>query len=311
MTEITIGIDISKDHLDAHRLPGGEHDQFDNTAAGHKALLRWIGPIPTRVVYEPTGPYHRKLEVRLAAAGMPIVKVNPRQARRFAQAVGGLAKTDALDAAMLARMGAVLGLEARPVRGEVLNTLKDLHLAREALVKDRTAARNRAKVITLPLLKQHSVARLKQIDQQLAAIDAAIAERISADPTLAARMAILVSIPGIAAVTAAMLVVEMPELGSLDPKAAAALAGLAPITRESGRWKGKSFVQGGRKQVRHALYMPALVAMRFNPDMKAKYEHLTNAGKAPKQVITAIMRKLIVLANALLKKAMPWQPNLA
>lgn len=212
---------------------------------------------------------------------------------------------------MLARMGAVLGLEARPVRSAILNTLKDLHLARDALVKDRTAARNRAKVITLALLKQHSVARLKQIDQQLAAIDAAIAAEIGADPTLAARMAILVSIPGIAAVTAAMLLVEMPELGSLDPKAAAALAELAPITRQSGQWRGKAFVQGGRKQVRHALYMPALVAMRFNPDMKAKCEHLTTAGKAPKQAITALMRKLIVLANALLKKAMPWQPKLA
>lgn len=311
MTEITIGIDISKDHLDAHRLPDGGRGRFENTSAGHKALIRWIGPTPIRVVYEPTGPYHRKLEVRLATAGMPIVKVNPRQARRFAQAVGGLAKTDALDAAMLARMGAVLGLEARPVRDAILTTLKDLHIAREALVKDRTAAKNRAKMITLALLRTHNAARLKQIDQQLAAIDAAIAAQISADPTLAARMAILVSIPGIAAVTAAMLVVEMPELGGLDPKAAAALAGLAPITRQSGQWKGKSFVQGGRKQVRQALYMPALVAMRFNPDMKAKYEQLTNAGKAPKQAITAIMRKLIVLANALLKKATPWQPKLA
>lgn len=121
---------------------------------------------------------------------------------------------------------------------------------------------------------------------------------------------ILVSIPGIAAITAAMLVVEMPELGSLDPKAAA-LAGLAPITRQSGQWRGKAFVQGGRKQVRQALYMPALVAMRFNPDMKAKYGQFIAAGKAPKQAITAIMRKLIVLANALLKKDAPWQPELA
>lgn len=212
---------------------------------------------------------------------------------------------------MPARMGAVLGLEARPVRGEVLDKLKDLHLARDAPVKDRAAARDRAKVITLPLLKQHNAARLKQIDQQLAAIDAAIAAEIGADPTLAARMAILVSIPGIAAATAAMLAVEMPELGGLGPKAAAALAGLAPITRQSGQWKGKSFVQGGRKQVRQALYMPALVAVRFNPDMKAKHEHLASAGKAPKQAITALMRKLIVLANALLKKAAPWQPKLA
>lgn len=311
MTDVTIGIDISKDHLDAYRLPDGEHRRFDNTPAGHKALIRWIGAQPTRVVFEPTGPYHRKLEVALAAVGMPIVKVNPRQAKSFADAIGQLAKTDRLDAAMLARMGALLSLEPRPVRTAILNDLKDLHLAREALVKDRTAAKNRAKSITLALIRRHNSARLKQIDAQLAAIDAAILALICADPALAARFAILVSIPGIAAVTAAMLVTEMPELGRLDPKQAAALAGLAPIARQSGQWKGKAFVQGGRRQVRHALYMPALVAMRFNPDLKAKYQQLIAAGKAPKQAITAVMRKLIILANALLKRGQPWQTKTA
>lgn len=307
MTDVTIGIDISKDHLDAHRLPGDERRRFDNTAAGHKALVKWISAIPARVVYEPTGPYHRKMEVQLAAAAMPIVKVNPRQARRFAEATGQLAKTDRLDAAMLARMGALLGLEPRPVRTAILHDLKDLHLAREALVKNRTAAKNRAKAISLALLKRQNEAQLKQIDQQLEAIDEAIARLIAKDPALSQRFAILVSIPGIAAVTAAMLVTEMPELGLLDPKQAAALAGLAPIARQSGKWNGKAFVQGGRRQVRQALYMPALVAMRFNPDLKAKYNQLVLAGKAPKQAITTVMRKLIVLANALLKKGALWQ----
>jgi transposase len=311
MTNVTIGIDISKDHLDAHRLPGDGRRRFDNTPAGHKALVRWIGERPARVVYEPTGPYHRKLEVALAAAQMPIVKVNPRQAKRFADAIGQLAKTDRLDAAMLARMGALLGLEPRPVRTAILNDLKDLHLAREALVKDRTAAKNRAKSITLALIKRHNAARLKQIEEQLDAIDAAILALISADPALAPRFAILVSIPGVAAVTAAMLVTEMPELGRLDPKQAAALAGLAPIARQSGQWKGKAFVQGGRRQVRQALYMPALVAMRFNPDLKTKYEKLIAAGKAPKQAITAVMRKLVVLANALLKRGEAWKTKIA
>jgi transposase len=311
MTDVTIGIDISKDHLDTHRLPLGEHRRFDNTPAGHKALSRWIGERPVRVVYEPTGPYHRKLEVALAAAQMPIVKVNPRQAKRFADAIGQLAKTDRLDAAMLARMGALLGLEPRPVRTAILNDLKDLHLAREALVKDRTAARNRAKSITLALIRRHNTARLKQIEEQLTAIDAAILALISADPDLAPRFAILVSIPGVAAVTAAMLVTEMPELGHLEPKQAAALAGLAPIARQSGQWKGKAFVQGGRRQVRQALYMPALVAMRFNPDLKAKYNKLIAAGKAPKQAITAVMRKLVILANALLRKRAAWTEKLA
>ena len=311
MTDTIIGIDISKDHLDACRLPGNESQQFDNTKAGHKALIRWISEVPVRVVYKPTGPYHRQLEVALASAGVPIVKVNPRQARRFAEATGKLAKTDRLDAAMLARMGALLILEPRPVRSATLNDLKDLHVAREALIKDRTAAKNRSKMRSLSLLKRQSKARLEQVEGQLSAIDQAIAEIIASDPVLSRRFTILKSIPGIAAVSAAMLVTEMPELGGLDSKQAASLAGLAPIARQSGKWKGKAFVQGERKHVRQALYMPALVAMRFNPNLKTKYNQLVAAGKAPKQAITALMRKLIVLANALLKANRNWTEKLA
>jgi transposase len=307
MTETNIGIDISKDHLDVHRLPGDERRRFDNSKAGHKALIRWIGDTPARVVYEPTGYYHRALERALAAAGMPIAKVNPRQARRFAEATGNLAKTDALDAAMLTRMGAVLSLEARPVPSGIINDLRDLRTARNALIKDQVAALTRAKAITLPLLKRHNAARLKQIEAQREAVDAEINALIQGDPDLAQRFAILCSIPGIAEVSAAMLLIEMPELGSLDEKQVAALAGLAPIARQSGNWKGKSFIRGGRQQVRQGLYMPALVAIRFNADLKTKYEQLIKAGKAPKQAITAVMRKLIILANALLKKGRQWQ----
>ena len=311
MTETNIGIDISKDHLDVHRLPGDERRRFDNSKAGHKALIRWIGETPARVVYEPTGHYHRGLERALAAAGMPIAKVNPRQARRFAEAAGNLAKTDALDAAMLTRMGAVLSLEARPVPSAIINELRDLRTARNALIKDQVAAQTRAKAITLPLLKRQNAARLKQIEAQREAVDAAINALMQGDPDLAQRFAILCSIPGIAEVSAAMLLIEMPELGSLDEKQVAALAGLAPIARQSGNWKGKSFIRGGRQQVRQGLYMPALVAIRFNADLKTKYEQLIKAGKAPKQAITAIMRKLIILANALLKKGRKWQTRVA
>jgi transposase len=307
MAETNIGIDISKDHLDVHRLPGDERRRFDNSKAGHKALIRWIGDTPARVVYEPTGYYHRALERALAAAGMPIAKVNPRQARRFAEATGNLAKTDALDAAMLTRMGAVLSLEARSVPSGIINDLRDLRTARDALIKDQVAALTRAKAITLPLLKRHNAARLKQIEAQREAVDAEINALIQGDPDLAQRFAILCSIPGIAEVSAAMLLIEMPELGSLDEKQVAALAGLAPIARQSGNWKGKSFIRGGRQQVRQGLYMPALVAIRFNADLKTKYEQLIKAGKAPKQAITAVMRKLIILANALLKKGRQWQ----
>jgi transposase len=311
MTETNIGIDISKDHLDVHRLPGDERRRFDNSKAGHKALIRWIGDTPARVVYEPTGYYHRALERALAAAGMPIAKVNPRQARRFAEATGNLAKTDALDAAMLTRMGAVLSLEARPVPSAIINDLRDLRTARNALIKDQVAALTRAKAITLPLLKRQNAARLKQIEAQREAVDAEINALIQGDPDLAQRFAILCSIPGIAEVSAAMLLIEMPELGSLDEKQVAALAGLAPIARQSGNWKGKSFIRGGRQQVRQGLYMPALVAIRFNADLKTKYEQLIKAGKAPKQAITAVMRKLIILANALIKKDRKWQTRVA
>lgn len=311
MTETNIGIDISKDHLDVHRLPGDERRRFDNSKAGHKALIRWIGETPARVIYEPTGYYHRALERALVAAGMPIAKVNPRQARRFAEATGNLAKTDALDAAMLTRMGAVLSLEARPVPSGIINDLRDLRTARNALIKDQVAAQARAKAITLPLLKRQNVARLKQIEAQREAVDAEINALIQGNSDLAQRFAILCSIPGIAEVSAAMLLIEMPELGSLNEKQVAALAGLAPIARQSGNWKGKSFIRGGRQQVRQGLYMPALVAIRFHADLKTKYEQLIKAGKAPKQAITAVMRKIIILANALLKKGRKWQPRVA
>ena len=314
MTDITIGIDISKATLDVCRVPGGDTRQFTNDKPGLTALLRWIsaqGPVPARIVFEATGAYHRLLERGLAKAHLPVVKVNPRQARRFAQAIGRLAKTDRLDAALLARMGECLALEPRPVHSVALSDLKELLICRQALVKDRTAARNRAKTLTLALPKRQNTERLKQIDRQLAAIDDEIEARITAEPDLAARHEILLSIPGIAEITAATLVIEMPELGTLDQSEAASLSGLAPQTRQSGQWTGRAFVHGGRAQIRQALYMPAVVATRFNPDLKAKYDQLVAAGKPKKVAITVVMRKLIVLANALLRARRKWTSKLA
>ena len=310
MKNDTIGVDVSKDHLDAYRLADGASRRFANDKGGHKALIKWLAQTPlNRVVFEPTGPYHRAVERALGASGVPFVKVNPRQARRFAEATGKLAKTDRLDAAILARMGALLELQARPAPSEVLLELKELYVAREALVKDRTAAKNRAKILTVPVLKRHNAQRLEQIKRHIAAIEAAIRKQLQADPDLAQRFAILTSIPGLSAITAFALLIEMPELGALEPGQAASLAGLAPIARQSGRWTGRAFIRGGRAEVRQALYMPALVAARFNPDMKAKYAHLIETGKPAKVALTAIMRKLIVLANALLKANRKWQPK--
>ncbi|TWG91972.1 transposase [Mesorhizobium sp. J18] len=308
MTDDTIGVDISKDHLDAYRMSDGASRRFANDSAGHTAFVKWLDDAGLRIVYEPTGPYHRAFERRLAEAGFALVKVNPRQARRFAEATGRLAKTDRLDAAMLAHMGALLDLEARPVRSPVLNDLKDLSMARAALVKNRTAVKNRAKNLTLPILKRHNGEQLRQIERQLAAIEVEIRKLIKADPDLANRFDILVSIPGVSAITAFALIIDMPELGTLENTQAASLAGLAPVARQSGKWTGRAFIRGGRANVRQALYMPALVAMRFNPDFKAKYDQLKAAGKASKVAITAIMRRLLVLANALLRDQRKWAP---
>jgi len=309
MTHDTIGVDISKDHLDAYRMSDGASRRFTNDRAGHTALLSWLGASHPRVIYEPTGPYHRTFERRLADAGFALVKVNPRQARRFAEATGKLAKTDRLDAAMLARMGALLELEARPACSSILSDLKDLHMAREALVKDRTAAKNRAMTLTLAILKRQNGEQLRQIARQIAAIDAEIMTHIEADPELAHRFAILVSIPGVSTITAFALLIDMPELGLLNNGQAASLAGLAPIARQSGTWTGRAFIRGGRANVRRALYMPALVAIRFNRDLKAKYDQLKTAGKASKVAITAIMRKMIILANALLRDGRKWEQS--
>jgi transposase len=305
----TIGIDISKSNLDAFRLATGEHRRFPNDKAGCAALIRWLGKAPARLVFEPTGPYHRLLEQSVTKAEIAMVKVNPRYARRFAEATGELAKTDRIDAALLARMAAVLDLRVRPVRSEVSYDLREMNVARQALIKDRTAARNREHVAQNAMIRRQLKARLGQIEKQIDEIEKATAEIVAADDTLARRSEILASIPGIGPVTAMAIIVEMPELGELEGKQAASLAGLAPITRESGSWKGRSRIQGGRASLRRGLYMPALVALRFNPDLRRKYQALKEAGKPSKVAIAAIMRKLIVLANALVRDNRKWSPN--
>jgi transposase len=308
----SVGVDIAKDTFDVHLHPAGRIGRFANDARGRSALIAWLeGFAIARIAFEPTGAYHHALERRLAAAGLPLVKVNPRRARRFAEAIGRHAKTDAIDAAMLARFAALLEPPVRPVVSAALDAMKELHVARRALVKDRVAARNRDHTHRSALLKRQVRARLRQIEHQLAAIDAALHATLAADPALQARFDILVSIPGVGEATALAVLVEMPELGTLEHRCAASLAGLAPMARDSGQRSGKRFIRGGRAPLRQALYMPALVAVRFNATMKAKYQALRAAGKAPKVALTAIMRKLLILANALLRDRRTWAPKLA
>lgn len=302
----TIGIDISKDSLDIHRLSDGQHVRFGNDTAGLKALMKWVGKAPVRAVYEATGRYHRDLEVTLTAAGHGLIKVNPARARRFAQAIGQQAKTDKADAEILARMGSALGLEIKDARTEDMHEIKELHVSRVALVKDRTACLNRIQVARNKLILSQLRARHSQIERQISQIDSELRRRIAEHPALSRRYKILTSIPGIGAIAATALIIEMPELGTMNGKEAASLAGLAPIVRQSGRWKGQSRIGGGRAALRTMLYMPALVATRFNKDLGQSYKALRNSGKPMKVALTAVMRKLLLLANALIRDDRTW-----
>lgn len=307
MTKPTIGVDVSKDHLDACRWPDGESLRVSNDAAGHRRLLRWIGAEVARVAFEATGAYHAGFERALHRAGVPYSKLNPARVRRFAQASGTHAKTDRVDARLIARMGAMLEPRPQAPAPAILVELHELQLARAALVGERTAATNRAGRLTLALLKRQHATRLRQIERALDEIDAAIAARVASDQDLARKAEILCSIPGVSVTTAAAILAEMPELGSLEAAAAASLTGLAPFTRESGKWKGQAKIGGGRGDLRRALYLPALSAARFNPDLKAVYDRLRAKGKPAKLALVAVMRKLVILANVLVRDDRIWQ----
>jgi transposase len=303
MTKPTIGVDISKDHLDACRWPGGESLRVTKDAAGHRRLLRWIGEV-ARVTFEATGAYHAAFERALHRADVPYAKLNPARVRRFAEALGTHAKTDRVDARLIARMGAMIEPAPQQPRPAAL---AELHLARTALMRERTAAMNRAGRLTLALLKRQHATRLRQIERALDEIAAAIAALVASDAGLARKAEIVGSIPGVSRVTAAAILAEMPELGTLEAATAASLTGLAPFTRESGKWKAQAKIGGGRGDLRRALYLPALSAARFNPDLKAVYDRLRARGKPAKVALVAVMRKLVILANVLVRDDRIWQ----
>ena len=307
----SIGLDISKATIDAFRLKTAEAAQFPNSAAGLRSLQKWIGmQKPDLVVYEAPGAYHAALERSLSGI-LPLVKVNPLQARRFAQARGKRAKTDAVDARILASMGAALDLSPDAPIEENRHALRELQVARMALIKERTRVLNRQKTQTLALVKRLSNGRLEQIKRELAEIEKALMSLLTASPRRKRAFDILCSIPGIGRVTAMAIIVECPEVGTLNRKQIASLAGLAPMTQQSGQWRGRALIQGGRKFLRDALYMPAIVSIRFNPDLSQKYRALTEAGKPAKVALTALMRKLLELANTLVHHDREWVPKTA
>ena len=304
---IVAGIDVGKAWLDAHILEGELDRRFPNTKAGHRALLAWlaVGGV-TRAVFEPTGRYHRLLHRRLFEAGLETVLVNPLRSRRFAEAVGRLAKNDRVDAAMLARCGLLAGAESVAPRPESLEQLSDILGFRRKIVEHMDAMRKAAGEFG-SLAAGCSGAILKSQKEAVARCDRLMQECIQADPALARRAAIVRSVPGIGPVNAASLLADMPELGQLGRRKAASLLGLAPFDRDSGKRRGRRCIQGGRARPRHLLYMAALSAIRCEPASRDFYRRLVADGKEHKLAMVAVMRKLAGLLDALLRDNRLWQ----
>lgn len=305
-----VGIDVSKARLDVACLPAPAvmASAFDNEAQGHAALLAWLRQTaPRLIVLEATGVYHRAVVAALATAGLPVVVVNPRHVRDFARAVGLLAKTDALDAAVLARFGTHINPTLRPLPDAQATMLADLLARRRQLVELHTAESHRLALAVAAQVQASIRAVLTVLKQQLKALDDDLDGLIRQCPCWLEKETLLTSVPGVGTHTARTLLGSLPELGQLSRQAVAALVGVAPLNRDSGTLRGKRTTWGGRRVVRTALYMAALVASRYNPVIRAHYQKLLAAGKAKKLALVACMRKLLVMLNAILRTKTPWR----
>ncbi|HET8628892.1 MAG TPA: IS110 family transposase [Thermomicrobiales bacterium] len=310
-TPLYVGIDVSKSRLDVALRPEGQGWRADNDAAGIAALVARLDALrPALIVLEATGGYERPLAAALAAAGLPAAVVNPRQARDFAKATGQLAKTDRLDARALARFAEAVRPPARPVPNAAAQALAAALARRRQVVAMLTAEQNRLPTAAAEI-QPHIAAHIAWLEDDLARVDAELAQAIAADPAWRERHDLLRSVPGVGPVLATTLLAELPQLGSLTRQEVAALAGVAPLNRDSGTLRGKRAVWGGRAQVRGALYMAALVATRCNPAIRAFYARLCAAGKPKKVALTACMRKLLTILNAMLQHHTPWQDRAA
>jgi transposase len=303
-----VGIDVSKDRLDVHVLPEGTAFQTPRDGAGIEEIARrlnarsigWVG-------IEATGGFETIVAAGLAGAGLPVVVVNPAQVRHFAKAMGARAKTDPIDAAVIARFVAATRPELRPLADEATRLLADLVARRRQIVDMLAAERQRQKRIGRARVKASLARLIAALEKELASVDADIDDSVRGSPAWREAENLLTSVPGVGRVVARTLMAHLPEIGRLSASQAAALAGLAPYTRQSGQWKGKSFIGGGRASVRTVLFLAAQVAKRHNPVLKAFYLRLIAAGK-PKMVATiAVARKLLVILNAIARTKIAWQ----
>jgi transposase len=304
-----VGVDVSEGRLDVHLLPDGACAGFAHDGRGIARLVAWIGShARSLVVLEATGGLERGLARALDRAGIAVAVANPRQARDFAKACGLLAKTDRIDARVLALFAERVQPPPRAPRTAVDEALAALVLRRRQLVTIRDGERSRERRAQEPELTRSLDGHLAWLAAEIARLDDVIAARLAACAPQRQRADLLASAPGIGQLTAVSLLALLPELGRIDGKAVASLAGVAPFARDSGLMRGRRTIWGGRAAVRSALYMATLVATRHNPVIRTFYQRLLAAGKAKKLAITACMRKLLVILNAMLRDGTPWQP---
>ena len=308
---VIVGIDVSKDRLDVAVRPGGEAFFVRRDGDGIAALIERLGPLgPAAIAVEATGGFETVVAAGLAGAGLPVVVVNPAQVRAFANALGKRAKTDPIDAGVIAHFVEATKPAIRPLPDEETQLLADLVARRRQIVAMIGAERQRQK--RAPARIARSIVRLvKALEKELASLDDDIDDAVRGSPAWRDKEDLLASVPGIGKTIARTLIAELPELGSLDRRQVAALVGLAPWTRQSGQWRGKSFIGGGGAAVRTALFMGALVAARHNPTLKAFRDKLVAAGKPKLVAIIATARKLVTILNAVIRDRQPWREQTA
>lgn len=307
---VYVGIDVCKDWLDVYLHPIGEAFRLANADAGLRILKRRLRGVRVAcVVLEATGKLHRLAYRSLAASGFAVAAVNPYRSRTFAAAMGQLAKTDSIDARVLAVMGESLDPQARPPAGVHVEELAEIVLARQTAVADMTALVNRQGSTECGFLRREIGHRIRALKAHVARLEKEIARRIAAEPVFARRFKVLTSIPGCGPVIATTLIACLSELGSANDKEIAALVGVAPFNWDSGAMRGQRHIKGGRRHVRTPLYFAAVTAIRCDAALGAFAARLKAAGKPSKVAITAVMRKLVVLANTLIREDRLWQPT--
>jgi len=309
-SRVYVGIDTCKAWLDVYVHPIGLAFRVPNSREGLKQLKRRLaGLVVVLIVMEATAKLHREAQRNLTDSGYAVAVVNPLRSRLFAEALGQLAKTDKVDARMLAMMGAMLEPKAKPPAPETVETFQELVRGRQAFVQERTALLNQLGDARATFLKQQIRRQVRTIEAAIERLEKEIVRIVKADPGLARHYEILLSIKGIGPVTAVTIMANFPELGTCNAKQTAMLAGLAPIANDSGDRTGSRSIKGGRDELRTGIYMAAVAATKSNPALKAFYDRLIAAGKLPKVALTAVMRKLIVLANTLIREDRLWEPR--